>query len=60
MTVSLQRPIPRVISRPGKVLTTVLSRPVLVTAPDIQTRQPPQGPAWPRGNYLPDVRAFPL
>ena len=23
-------------------------------------QQPPQGPAWPRGNYLPDVRAFPL
>ena len=24
------------------------------------SRQPPQGPAWPRGNYLPDVGVFPL
>ena len=24
------------------------------------SRQPPQGPAWPQGNYLPDVLSLPL
>ena len=76
ITVYLQRPIPRVISRPGKVPTTAHSNVKPSTSkPNVRhrtirshtfnlrhrgSRYPPQGPTWPRGNYLPDVGVFPL